>query len=83
MAIDSVAKRFRILNGLNPDGPFTVVPDGTIDASDRIGIIGLYLAGEEAAEPPAGGDDRTYVIGMGAMGKTRVHPHPLFSRVKQ
>lgn len=83
MAIDSVAKRFRILNGLNPDGPFTIVPDGTIDASDRIGIIGLYLPAEEAAPPAAGGDDRNYVIGMGSMGKTRNHPHPLFSRVKQ
>lgn len=27
--------------------------------------------------------DKHLVIGMGMMGKTRNHPHPLFSRVKQ
>lgn len=36
----------------------------------------------DAPEPPASQDDRRYVIGMG-QGKTRVHPHPMFSRVKQ
>jgi predicted ATP-grasp superfamily ATP-dependent carboligase len=39
-------------------------------------------AGEEA-DAPAAETDKNYVIGMGPMGKTRVHPHPLFSRVKQ
>lgn len=38
-------------------------------------------AGGEAA--PATGDDRNLVIGLGPMGKTRVHPAPLFSRVQQ
>jgi hypothetical protein len=38
-------------------------------------------AGGEPETPSE--EQKNLVIGIGPMGKTRVHPHPLFCRVKQ
>lgn len=35
------------------------------------------------AAPSSNDVDKNYFIGIGMMGKPRIHPHPIFSRHKQ
>ena len=49
MAIDTAAKRFRILDFDIPTAPGMPPPDGTIDASDRVAFLWLYMEAGAAA----------------------------------
>lgn len=48
MAIDTAAKRFRMLDFSIPTAPGMPPPDGTIDGDDRAAFLWLYLAGAAA-----------------------------------
>lgn len=43
MAIDTAAKRFRMLDFDIPTAPGIPPPDGTIDGDDRVAFLWLYL----------------------------------------
>lgn len=39
--------------------------------------------GQDSNAPTSTDVDKNYVLGLGMMGKSRAHPHPIFSRHKQ
>lgn len=80
--VNTADKRRSILLRLIPGGPHTVDPDGTLSVNDRIAIMGLY-SGAFADAEAGGGNQYNLTYGMGVFGKARVHPHPVFNRVKQ
>lgn len=50
MAVDSASRRFSLLGFGRPGYPMVLVPDGTIDAADRLDLMGLYSG--ITGEPP-------------------------------
>jgi hypothetical protein len=49
MPIDTAAKRAAALRAGHPAGIVLPIPDGTIDATDRGNLAGVYLPGQAAA----------------------------------
>jgi hypothetical protein len=46
-------------------------------------VMFSFFNGAGGSPQASSEEGKNLVIGIGPMGKTRVHPHPLFCRVKQ